>query len=616
MTHRVKKDIFLINTAGVMGVIYWRLALGEILLYFVTKCLGISKEDWALVASILPVASVLHFASAYLAEHLGHRKLLSLTCFAVARLAVPAIMIVPFITRPEDTTLRLYYLAAALIAHASITALGASAWLSWVADIVPSDHRGRFWSTRMATQALFDNAFFIAAGVLLAWPRFSPEKPLGYLLVFGFAFLMGELDLLIHAFVPDRPMPPPEERVRFSTLLVGPWRHGGFRNLMVFRVVNTFGAGVVGPFAFMYMIEELGLSTFWVAVLFSINSLASVIAVDLWRKIGDRVGYRTVASISLTMSATGLIYWWFLPKGQLVLVLCVMAVAKVWHGAAVSGWMLSVNTLNMDVAPEKHRSVYFAQVTVVLALVLGLSTFCGRAIYIQFNPRLPVYFLGTQMTGLHVLLGVFALLRFLAVKVFLPRVPEAKAEAALPRIERLLRTNAFRIFPTLLFLERPPASYDRAEYTESIRELVPGSADGGLHPAVRSVLQDPVHQEREFYSALDHERDRRGKGLERLLAEAAESAELHIAPARARAAVKRITRLYGKGDLAACLRTIHRLAHRTADRWNSSTAGSALLVIDALADNARAGGPCDETAVLLAVYAYLQIVREPEKNGP
>ncbi len=456
MTQRVKKDIILVNAAGVMGTIYWRLALGEILLYFVTKCLGIAKEDWALVASILPVASVFHFASAYLAEHMGHRKALSLTCFAVARLAVPAIMIVPFVTRPEDTTLRLYYLAAALIAHASITALGASAWLSWVADIVPSEHRGRFWSMRMALETLFDSAFFIAAGALLAWPRFSPEKPWGYLIVFGFAFVLGELDLLVHAFVPDRPMPPPEEHVRFQTLLVAPWKHAAFRNLMVFRIVNTFGAGIVGPFAFMYMIEELGLSTFWVTVLFSINSLASVLAVGLWRRIGDRLGYRTVASISLTMSATGLIYWWFLPKGNLVLVLCVMALAKGWHGAAISGWMLSVNTMNMNVAPEKHRSVYFAQVTVVLALVMGLSTFCGRAIYMQFNPRWgPVDFLGTQMTGLHVLLGIFALLRFLSVKVFLPRVPEAKAEAALPRIERLLRTNAFRIFPTLFFSITP-----------------------------------------------------------------------------------------------------------------------------------------------------------------
>ncbi len=53
-------------------------------------------------------------------------------------------------------------------------------------------------------------------------------------------------------------------------------------------------------------------------------------------------------------------------------------------------------------------------------------------------------------------------------------------------------------------------------------------------------------------------------------------------------------------------------------------AEAAVAVIDALADKAKSGELRDDAAVLLAVYAYLQIVREPEpekvsgsvRNGP
>jgi len=199
-----KRDIRLINIAGALGTVYYRLALAEILLLFVTRCLGISKETWALVAALLPVTSGFNILSAYLAERIRRRKLLSLTCFAVSRLAVPAMILLPFvITGPgEDArSTRLFFLAAALIAHSSITAVGASAWLSWVADIVPSGQRGTFYSIRLIITTIFDVVLFLGGGWLLdviararattpGEPNYA--DPWGYVVIFGIAFLAGE----------------------------------------------------------------------------------------------------------------------------------------------------------------------------------------------------------------------------------------------------------------------------------------------------------------------------------------------------------------------------------------------------------------------------------------
>ena len=105
--------------------------------------------------------------------------------------------------------------------------------------------------------------------------------------------------------------------------------------------------------------------------------------------------------------------------------------------------------------------------------------------------------------------------------------------------------------------------------------------------------------------------------VDRMVTEIAESAAVHRTPARAKGAAARIKRLFAAGDLAGCLRTVRRLAHQTADEWHSPMADSALSVIDALARSLGEGPHPREEAVLLAIYALLQIVREPEdQHGP
>ena len=615
MDGSVKRDIRLVNTAGVMGSLYTRLTIGEILLLYVTQCLNIPKEDWALAASIIPVTSSLHVVSAYLAEHLRRRKLLSLTCFALARLATPAIMLLPFITGQTDTRFRLFYVAAALIGQRSINALGTSAWMSWLADIVPREHRGRFYSVRLALSTLVNVVVLLAAGRLVDY--FDQKQPVGYLLVFGGAFLFGELDLLIHSRVPDRPMPPPEEKVRLLPLLAAPWRHSGFRNLMLFRTMIIFANGLVGPFAVMYLIEELGLGATEICVLTAVMMIFKVMSFPIWRAVGERVGYRTVYSICYTLGGVGVVYWWFLPQGDLVTLLTVLVVARVYFGVVSAGIMLATSTLTMNIAPDKHRSTYFAQITAIISLAMALGIFCGRWIFMETNPAGHVAFLGTELTGVHVLLGLLGILRLITVWVFRRRIPDTRAETAMPRIARIMRRNPLRAVPAVFPLARPLSAEQRAEHVNSMKQLIPAPREVRLEDALATVLKDRIDAEEEFHRIIGKIRGTRAKSIEQMTGEIAESAAVHRTPARAKGAAARIKRLFAAGDLAGCLRTVRRLAHQTADEWHSPMADSALSVIDALARSLGEGPHPREEAVLLAIYALLQIVREPEdQHGP
>ena len=610
MDASTKKDIRLINIAGVLGTVYARLVLGEVLLFFVTQCLRIPKETWALVAALIPITSVVHLVSAYLTEHLRRRKVLSLTCFAVARLAAPALALLPFITGETDTSFRLYYLAGAIIAHNAISALGATCWLSWIADIVPEEETGKFWSIRLELTTLVNIAALLAGGWLIDY--FTPTNRWGYLIIFGYAFIIGQLDIIVHARVPDRPMIDQAEKVSLRELLVAPWRHAPFRSVMLYRTVFVFGESVVGPFAFMYLIEELALSAWQVCSLTAVFLIFNALSFRLWRIIGERVGYRTICLVAGTMSGIGILYWWFLKQGNFLFCFTLLVVMRVYFGIVDAGIMLAHTTLTMNTAPERHRSTYFAQVTVIISAAMALGILFGRWLFLTLDPPGGVDFLGTRLTGAHILIGVLGLSRLLAIRVFYRHIPDAKAEVAMPRIARILRTNALRIFPALLSLERPLSPERRARHIDHMTRLIPGRQGLDLEDAVKTVLKDRIGAEEELYGIIGRERIRRGRGLERMVREIAESAAMHRPKARARDGAKRIRRLYEAEDLTACLRTVRRLAHQAAEEWGSPVARSALSVIDGLAETMESGAPPRDEAVLLAVYAYLQIVREED----
>jgi MFS family permease len=621
MDAAVKRDIRLINTAGVLGTLYARLTQGELLIFFITQVLGIATEQWALASAIIPLTSVLHLVSGVVTEHLGRRKLISLTCFAAARLATPFITLVPVFLSGADANTRLFYVAVALIAQRCADSFGVSAWQSWVADVVPEKERGRYYAFRLGLNTAVSVGVLFGAGWLIdvfEEMRFAGYKLVGYSLVFGFAFLVGELDPLIHARVADRPMPQRTVRPALRGLMTAPWRHEGFRNLMLFRVMNVFGNSLAGPFALMYLVEELGLYKAQVMLLTGVIMAVEAAAFGLWRRIGERIGYRNVLRFCGLWSGLGIVYWWFLVPDNPAVLYTVLISARVFFGVTAAGNMLANSTLTMNVAPKENRSMYFAQLNVIIAVTTSLSILAGRWLFLQVNPAEPWILpgLGTKLTGVHVLIGLIGLFRIAAVRLFHHRIPEAKGAAAMPRLNRILRTNPLRIFPTVLPIERPLSSEERDEHIAAMRQHIPTPREAELEQPLRTVLKDALAEEEEFHHIIGQMRSDRAGSIERVMKPIRESAALHRKPARVKAEMQRIQRLYAEGRLSACLRAVQRLAHKTNERLRSEKSEAAVAVIDGLVENVPPEQEPHDEAVLLALYAYLQMVREPEDMPP
>jgi hypothetical protein len=142
-----------------------------------------------------------------------------------------------------------------------------------------------------------------------------------------------------------------------------------------------------------------------------------------------------------------------------------------------------------------------------------------------------------------------------------------------------------------------------------------GSDREALHESLDHVLETAVGAEDELHGIIGKEQLREGRGMRRMLAEILESAPMHVSPKTAKAGVRRIQRLYDERDISGCLRAVRLLARYTAKRVHTPKAAAALNIIEAIVEvNLNRPNPHDD-AVLLAVYACLQMVREPEKQG-
>ncbi len=144
------------------------------------------------------------------------------------------------------------------------------------------------------------------AGVLL--DAFGRTNRWGYAVTFGLAFLFGILDVIIHSWVANRPMVRTKEKVRLMPLLREPWLHAGFRSLITLRTIIVFGDYLVGPFAFMYLVEELGIGPSQSCILATVLVISQALCYSLWRRIGDRVGYRTVCLLGIALNGITMFY--------------------------------------------------------------------------------------------------------------------------------------------------------------------------------------------------------------------------------------------------------------------------------------------------------------------
>ena len=327
-----------------------------------------------------------------------------------------------------------------LVTMSSIaTMLVTPVWLSWVADIVPKEIRGRFFGARSAIVAASTLVFGVLGSLVLDWTRHHGKEPLGFAIVIGASVVAAAFGSIVLGRVSDRSWTKPAPPVSQGGW-ARPVRNPEFRRILrVFSAWN-FAIGISAPFFAPHMLVNLKMSFLLIGLYSAGASIVAVASNRSWGALIDRFGSRSV--VTFCAAGIGLVpLIWLLLRPDFLWILI--------FEAAYSGWLwtgfnLAAFTLPIDKSPGDDRTYYLAWFAAVTGLVFFAASLLGGALaesLADFS-----WTVGKQtFLNYHILFVISALLRIASAGLLL--VLTEPAERRLPLMVQLMGYAVLKWLP-------------------------------------------------------------------------------------------------------------------------------------------------------------------------
>ncbi|MDW5562471.1 MAG: MFS transporter [Methanomassiliicoccus sp.] len=371
--------------------------------------LGASELVIGLLAMIPALANIIQLPTIYLIERVRVRRSITITAAALSRAFWLVIAIIPMVV-PFEIALPLVLVA--LVPNSILGSIGGCSWNSWMHDLLPTRHLGKFFSKRMLLATASSIPMGLFAGFFLTWwgnafPSMAIE---GYSILFIGGFVVGLIGVLCISTIPEPEMTSAGNMPKFGTLLRKPFEDPNFKNLIVFLTSWSFAINLALPFLSVYMLTSLGMDTSSVMVFTVIGQISSLAFFKMWGNLSDRYSNKSVLRVSGPILIGCFLLWasTVLFHSTSIIVLLVV-VAEVMMGMATSGVGLVSGNISLKLAPSGEATAYLASSSLFAALATGIAPLLG-GIIAMYVPNWEYFFLAAAM------LGFFSLHRLTLIK--------------------------------------------------------------------------------------------------------------------------------------------------------------------------------------------------------
>lgn len=412
---------------GLFGVQYVTLTTATVLTGFLLA-LGATAAQIGFVAMLPLLGGLLQPVGASLVRRRGGwRKGVVLTGMVTDALLWSVTLAAALWLAPAQA---LVVAAGVLVFQQAMTALNVVAWTSWMSDLIPATLRGRYFGRRNFICNALGAVTAVAAGQFVGDVEAGEIERFAVVIAAAVGFrLVGA------AFMRVQPEPFPEApgQARFREALRAPWRHDGFRRLLVFSMAWGFTVNLAAPFFTVYMIRDLRLD-FGVVTLFAgFATVANLAGQRFWGPLCDRYGNQQVMRFT-ALVILGQPFWWlFAEAGGVVFVGALQTIG----GFAWAGYLLGSANLMMGLAPAEDKTSFFAMNAAAAGLAGAFGSVGGGLL---LDRVLPVLALPAWLPAGIPLLFLLSFGLRLGAWGLLHRVPEPTAK---PRLRAVYLLNDF-----------------------------------------------------------------------------------------------------------------------------------------------------------------------------
>jgi MFS family permease len=373
-----------------------------------------STQEIGLLTSVpnFTMAAV-QFAAPALSERARSRKGFILPMAVMHALMWLPILLIPYLFH----THQVWWLIAFMTLSTAFDSALNPVWGSMMADLVPTQMRGRFFGLRNRITAFVSLTFAYAAGGILQ--LLTGNTNLAFTIIFTGAMASRLISFYFLSQMYEPLSPATEKRGHEGVLKIA---RGLFSTntgtFIIFCALINFTTTVAGPFFSPYMLLDLHFSYIVYTIINSVAGLATVGFMTWWGKRVDRAGSIKVLKITSLFVP-------FVPIGwALYHSLWWLTVMQIFSGFAWAGFQLSSGVFIFDAAPQQNRTRYIALYNSLIFLGVSLGSLTGGIV----APLLPP-FMGSYFRSIFIVSGVA---RLAVALFFLPRIKEVRR---VPQIE-------------------------------------------------------------------------------------------------------------------------------------------------------------------------------------
>ena len=239
-----------------MGTVWGTLISGILFTWF-GNTIGMSQFHWGVLGAVGAWVVLLQPVSALLGARLGSRKLVWYWFALGERVVRLAALAGAWLAWRAGLPSAWVILVALVSLSGAAGSMSSPVWWGWLATLIPREIQGSFWGRRDTWTSI------AVAAVILPTTFLIDQIPAGAKPVAVFSVLMatsviGILDILLHAAIPEPPMPVSDRSGSMARVLK-PLRDRRFRPWLVFIVAWNLSMSLGGSLCMLYFMENLGL---------------------------------------------------------------------------------------------------------------------------------------------------------------------------------------------------------------------------------------------------------------------------------------------------------------------------------------------------------------------
>lgn len=330
------------------------------------------------------------------------------------RLMYVPLILLPLLAWPSE--FRLIVVAGCIALATAATQTVGPIYNDWIAELVPAESRGWFFSRRTAIATAVGMGVAFIGGVILDSLQKSGNSGTGFSLLFAIGIVCAMVSMYFFLKMKDTVRSNPVQ-AGFSEslrLMVKPAKDKDFQKVLVFTIVFMVSATLAGGLYVAFARETLKLSYTAIQSTQVAHAVGTVAFANMWGYLADKYGNKPLLVILMVGVTLTPAVWLLCVPGQPLYSTVVLIIGHLFNGAVWSG--VAVCQMNLFIATSKteDRANYLGMVFAVQALVGGIAPLVGGVMMHAFRDT---------MTAEHAYKAIFVAVMLIRVVAFVALLP-------------------------------------------------------------------------------------------------------------------------------------------------------------------------------------------------